>query len=382
MCGTELSATSSCTHYYKKDIIMKKDSKSKGTWIHRFAIRLCTVILTILIFWVLGFFVDDIDSIPGPNRYDIEKKYVSSELLDRITALDVQIGEIAKRIQHQTERQRVIGDSSRSLQQTIGQLIELRKLSMEKSVKFSESEQTNFANSMNLFLENQNKYQELSQTVSAMMEQKEKLLQEKDQLEEEDKKQREPAREEYNQLFDQHCLKIAFLQLLVLVPILAIAATVLIKKRDSIYFPLYLAAGIASLLKVALVVHEYFPSRFFKYILIGGLLIAVGRLLVYFIRTIAFPKVQWLVKQYKEAYERFLCPVCEYPIRIGPRKFLFWTRRTVNKLVVPGESSCAEEAYICPSCGKQLFEECASCRKIRHSLLPNCLHCGAEKEIK
>ena len=83
--------------------------------------------------------------------------------------------------------------------------------------------------------------------------------------------------------------------------------------------------------------------------LILSLLLAVAGLLTYFIRTIAYPKMQWLVKQYREAYERFLCPVCEYPIRTGPRRFLFWTRRTVNKIVVPMERGDQEEVYTCPS---------------------------------
>src|SRR5439155_13089901 len=124
-------------------------------------------------------------------------------------------------------------------------------------------------------------------------------------------------------------------QLAVLLPLLGVAAFLVIKKRSSIYFLLYLAFGGATLLKIGLVIHEYFPSKYIKYVLIGAMLLAVGRLLIHFIRTIAFPKVQWLLKQYREAYERFLCPVCEYPIRVGPRRFLFWTRGTVNKLVVP-----------------------------------------------
>jgi len=127
--------------------------------------------------------------------------------------------------------------------------------------------------------------------------------------------------------------------------------------------------------------HEYFPTEYFKYILIVALLLAVARVLIYFIRTIAFPKRQWLVTQYREAYERFLCPICEYPIRTGPRRFLFWTRRTVKKLAVRGDHS-EEEAYTCPSCGSGLFEACPSCGKIRHTLLPHCSHCGSEKGIE
>jgi predicted RNA-binding Zn-ribbon protein involved in translation (DUF1610 family) len=142
---------------------------------------------------------------------------------------------------------------------------------------------------------------------------------------------------------------------------------------------LLLAFAGATLLKVGLVIHEYFPYGFSKYVLTIALLLVVGRVLVYLIRTIAFPKLSGLLKQYREAYERFLCPVCEYPIRIGPRRFLYWTRRTVNKLVVPSEAEGKEECYTCPACGSQLFEECASCHRIRHALLPHCAHCGAEK---
>ncbi len=89
-------------------------------------------------------------------------------------------------------------------------------------------------------------------------------------------------------------------------------------------------------------------------------------------------------KQYRQAYERFLCPVCEYPIRTGPRKYLYWTRRTVHKTALTGTSSSAPDVdalYTCPACGTCLFEKCVSCESICHSLLPNCEHCGAERTL-
>ena len=360
---------------------MAAEVKSKGTWLHRFVIRFFTVVLAVLVFWVLGFLVGDIQSIRGPDYSTIEKKHLDKDLVAKRDALEKQIADLTRRIANETEKQRVVGDSSRSLQQTIRQLLELQKLGMQKRIAFSDTEQANFTTSLNLFLDNQRKYQELSQTVSDMLERKQGLVQEKERAEQELEMQRQPAWAEYYALRQRHRMKLAFFQLAILLPILAVAAAVIIKKRSSIYFPLYLAFGAATLVKVALVVHEYFPSKYFKYILLGGLLLVVGRLLVYFIRAIAFPKTQWLVKQYREAYERFLCPVCEYPIRIGPRRFLFWTRRTVNKLVVPGGQGDAEEPYTCPSCGSGLFEECPSCHKIRHAMLPHCSHCGAERDI-
>ncbi|RMD78708.1 MAG: hypothetical protein D6820_09475, partial [Lentisphaerae bacterium] len=238
------------------------------------------------------------------------------------------------------------------------------------------------ASSLKLFLDNQKKYQELSQAIAELLERKQKLVQEERKIEHTIELQRQPAHKEYQRLNRKHRLKLAFLQLAILLPLLIVAVVLMIKKRSSIYFPLYLAFALATLLKVGLVVHEYFPSRYFKYILIGGLLIIVGRLLIHFIHAIAFPKKQWLFKQYREAYERFLCPVCEFPIRTGPRRFLYWTRRTVNKIVVPAEHNEQEETYTCPVCGSTLFEECSSCHKVRHAMLPNCVHCGDEKEIK
>jgi len=356
-------------------------TKSKGTWIHRFAIRLFTLFLAVLVFWILGFFVEDIQSIRGPDYSSIEKKYLDGNQVSKRTALEKQISELTRQIENQTEKQRVVGDSSRNLQQTLNQLLELQKIGLQKDVAFSDTEQANFSSSLKIFLDNQKKYQESSQTVSDMLEQKQGLVREREQTEQEIEKQRQPARDEFNRLSKKHRLNLAFLQLAILLPILLVAAMVILKKHSSIYFPLFLAFGAATLLKVALVVHEYFPSKYFKYILIGGLLLVVIRLLISFIRTIAFPKTQWLVKQYRECYERFLCPVCEYPIRTGPRRFLFWTRRTVNKRVVPTGPGDQEEVYTCPSCGGALFEECSSCHKIRHAMLPHCSHCGAEKGI-
>jgi hypothetical protein len=361
---------------------MRAEGKSKGPWLHRLAIQVFTVVLAVLVFWLLGFLVEDIESIPGPDYDSIENGHLDKDLLAKRTTLEQQITDLTRQTENQAEKQRVVGDSSRNLQQTITQLVELQKLGMQKNAPFSGTEQANFTSSLKLFLENQKKYQELSQTVSDLLDRKHSLVREKEVAEGELEQQRRPARDEYERLSTEHQLKLAFLQLAILVPLLVVAAAVIIKKRASIYFPLFLAFGVATLIKVALVVHEYFPTKYFKYVLIVSLLLVVARLLIYFIRTIAFPKAQWLLKQYREAYERFLCPICEYPIRIGPRRFLFWTRRTVNKMVVPSGQGDQEQAYTCPSCGSGLFEQCPSCHKIRHALLPHCVHCGSEKDVK
>ena len=361
---------------------MKSTSKSKGPWAHRFFVRFLTVAMAILVYWLLGFFVEDIRSIQGPDYQTIEPKYIDTNLTEKSASLEKQIADLTRQIETQTHKQQVLGDSSANLQQTINQLLELQKLGIQKNVSFSDTQQADFTNSLNLFLENQKTYQDLNQAISDLTDQKQQLAQVKKQTDDEIEKQRVPARDEYNSLTRKHNIRVASMQLAILLPILLIAAGLIIRKRTSIYFPLSLAFGAATLLKVTLVIHEYFPSKYFKYILILALLLVVIRLLVHFIKAIAFPKVQWLLQQYREAYEGFLCPVCEYPIRIGPLRFLFRTRGTVNRTVLSGDRAEQEEPYTCPSCGRSLFEECPSCHKIRHALLPHCMHCGAEKVIE
>jgi predicted RNA-binding Zn-ribbon protein involved in translation (DUF1610 family) len=133
---------------------------------------------------------------------------------------------------------------------------------------------------------------------------------------------------------------------------------------------------------VLVVVHEYFPAIYFRYLLIGTSLLFTIWLLVKLVRMIARPHANWLLKQYREAYEAFLCPVCDFPIRRGPLKYLSWTKRTIKRLPMPTSASGNEPevAYTCPMCATRLYEECSHCHGIRTSLLPACSHCGDVKE--
>ncbi|MFA0888060.1 MAG: hypothetical protein ACC613_03060 [Synergistales bacterium] len=359
---------------------MPNPEKPKGTWAHRIAIRFFTVALSVLFFWLIGFLLQDIRTIKGPEYKTVEQSHLDARLVEKKTLLDAQIAETSRQAGNLTEKQRIIGDGSRSLQQTLTQIIELQKQGLQKNVAFTERQQAGFSESLNLFLENQRQYQALSQSLSELTERKQLLAAERDRIAGEIEKQRKPAREEFERQLARHRLRLASIQLSVLLPILLIAAWLVAKKRGGLYAPVYLAIGAASLARVAFVIHQYFPARVFRYILTLALIAAVMKLLVHFIRTVAFPAKTFLARQYREAYERFLCPVCEYPIRIGPRRFLFWTRRTVNRIVVPTGQGEREEPYTCPSCGSRIFEECPSCGQVRHSLLPYCTHCGAKSE--
>jgi rubrerythrin len=101
------------------------------------------------------------------------------------------------------------------------------------------------------------------------------------------------------------------------------------------------------------------------------------------LRMVVPPKKEFLLKQFREAYEKFVCPVCEYPIRRGPLRYAFWTKRTIRKLILPEPSAPAtnDDPYTCPACGVMLYEKCPVCGGVRHSLLAYCEKCGASKEV-
>jgi predicted RNA-binding Zn-ribbon protein involved in translation (DUF1610 family) len=358
-----------------------KEKPAKGAWGLRTLIRLFTVILGVLIFWLLGFVVKDIKSVKGPEYAKIELKHLDQALLEKKKELNRQIGGLERDISHKNDQKRLIGDSSENLLRTINQLMELQKLSLQKGLSFSDAEKANLAASLSNFLENQKTYQGLNQGIADLTSKKLRMEEDRRQIDQEINKAKEPARKEFEKQYESHRLRLAFFQLLILVPLLLGAGILLLKLRASIYFPLFLAFGGATLVKAALVIHEYFPSRYFKYILLLALLGVVARLLIHFIRTVAYPRKDWLRRQYREAYESFMCPVCEYPIRTGPRRFLYWTRRTIHKVLPRGDAAEKPGPYSCPSCGAHLFEECPSCHQIRHALLDYCEHCGAEKEV-
>src|SRR5207249_4622875 len=116
-------------------------------------------LLGLLIFWLLGFVLEDIASIPGPNYADIERRHVDLTLVSKQQQMSKQLADLEQEIANNQEQQRLIGDSSQNLQRTINQLVELQKLSMQKSVSLSDAEKNNLSASLTQFFSNQKNYQ-------------------------------------------------------------------------------------------------------------------------------------------------------------------------------------------------------------------------------
>jgi predicted RNA-binding Zn-ribbon protein involved in translation (DUF1610 family) len=361
---------------------MNETPKSKGPWTHRVLVLLFSLLLGVLCYWLLGFVVNDIGTWPGPSYRDVERRLVDQQLLRRAEDLQAQIQDINRAIADHRKRQDVLRDSTSASERSMGQLLEMHRLALQKNVTPSEAEQKALAESEQLFLANQTQYQQINQTIAQLTDQLRDLEGQQRATARDLEQQRRPVHAEFSSLQTRHQLKLAALKLAALLPLLLAAVLLFLTKRTSLYAPLIYAFGIAVLAKVILVMHEHFPRRYFKYVLIVAALALVARILVYLLRMVAFPKTDWLLKQYREAYEHFLCPVCNYPIRRGPLKYLFWTRRTLKKVqFAPDASAEAEGPYVCPVCGTRLFEECESCHAIRHSLLPVCAKCGVERPL-
>jgi len=168
-------------------------------------------------------------------------------------------------------------------------------------------------------------------------------------------------------------------KLAVLVPLMAVALALFIKKRSGPYAPPVYAFGLAVLAEVLQVIHEHFHTGYFIYILLLAAIAVVVRAIIYLVKVMRSPSAAWRLARYRQAYATFLCPICGFPIRRGPMKFMVWTRRSLKEPPAPTTlpEARAAEPYTCPSCGTRLFEECATCHAIRHALLPACERCGA-----
>lgn len=358
---------------------MSENKKVKGTWTQRFSTIFLSLVLGVLLFWLLGFITKDIGSLRGPDFSKVQAKYLDSEVVGKHESLKENLDGIRENIRNRREQQGILQDSSNNLQKTIDQLLSIQRQSIEKNSDFPEENRQTLFESQKLFLENQKQYQDLNREIGELTLQQQKLEKELTFVSKQIESQKALARKEYNGLRSRHRLKIAALKLAVMLPIFLIAAWFFMKKRSGHYGPIVYAAFIAVFIKVSLVVHEYFPRRYFKYIAILVIIGIVLKLLVYLLKRIVAPKKAWLIKQYQEAYDRNICPICGKPVRIGPLRYATRTKRGVVVWAGPREESCSQQIYTCPSCGTELYAKCSKCSDIRHSLLPFCEHCGNEK---
>lgn len=355
--------------------------KARGTLWMRTGILLLAAVFGVLVYWSVGFLLNDIAVFRRPDREAFFKERRDPALRDRLEALEGRL----KELEHQhtlLEQQRgFIRDSSSSLQITVDNLFKLKDRNQQL---VSEAQFGQVLASLDKIIAIQDEFKATAESYIRTTNEKHEVRKEIAALKRRISEQDEAIATAYAEGVRRQQIRSTILKLTLLLPLVAVCTVVLVRRRDSLYRMLFASTAGAIYLKTGLVIHERFPSRWFKYILTAGLLLLVAWGFVWLIRRLVKPKLDLLLKQYRQAYEHYLCPVCEYPIRRGPRKYLYWTRRTVHKVALaPAAGAPAEDdqPYACPSCGTTLFETCPSCGKVRHSLLPACQSCGATKEI-
>src|SRR5260221_3257952 len=273
----------------------------RGPWLHRVGVVIFTALAGVLFFWLLGFVVDDIGAIQGPQLAEAEKGIVDPALVKQDEVISGKLEGVKHEIESLNARQTLLKDSTTSSQETMNQLLDVQKRNLEKGIAPTATEKATVAESERLFIAKQERYQSLNEELEKRGEEQRGLEASKSTLDARLSVQREHAQRKLEELNRSHRLRLAALQLLVLIPILFAAAWVLYRWRTTIYAPLLYALGLAVLVKVLLVIHEYFPTPYFKYILLLASLVLVIRVLVFLLQATTHPRAAALIKQYPDA---------------------------------------------------------------------------------
>ena len=356
------------------------EAERRGTWWQRVLIWIFSAVLTLLIYWLLGFVLNDIGRLPGPDWAELEAAQIDPALKATDKQLEESIVDVNRQIENQRRRQQLLRESTTSSQTTLQQLLELLRVSIEQDATLPEDQQQALADSQRLFLDNQKKDQEYNDSLSSLQEQLATLQEQQRTHREVLEKARRPVADEFNRLQRRHDWRVAAIKIGFLTPLLMVGGYLFARHRNGRYAPMIYALDAALLAKAFIVMHEYFPREYFKYVLIVCSLAVIGLLLARLLKMVAEPGRDARLKQSREAYESFHCPVCQFPIRRGPLKFMSWSARSLRKTSLPLVNS-PDEPYTCPACATALYEKCPNCGAIRHGLLPACEHCGAEKEV-
>ncbi len=359
--------------------------KHRGSFFLRLMVLGFSIAVGVLAFWLLGYVLRDIDRIDGPNYSQMLEAELPQQLIEQRDQLEQRQLELNQKIQSAQEKRRLTAQTTGDSQQTINQLLELERLANEKSQPLTTEQQQALTENLQLFLENQRQAQQLNSELSTLNDQLGDL---RDQVQANASAITSvsvPIQERYNELYQRHQWQLAAYKLGLLIPLLLVCGWLFVRHSGGTYAMLVYALAGAVAARVLLVMHEHFPAIYFRYILIVlSLAIAIG-VLVKLLRLLDRPSRGWLLSQYREAYASFFCPVCAYPVQRGPLKFAYWTRRSLKKhsLSMAGlfPANEGDRPYVCPCCATRLFESCEQCGEVRHSLLPACEKCGAERTV-
>ena len=142
---------------------MEAKRKAKGSWGVRFFIVVLGITLGVLFFWLLSFIENDIGTMPGPQWNTVRGEFVSQEMDDNSQKLQKEVTALNRKIDSLREQQRMLGDSTGILQNTINQLLSMQQQAIDSGETFPPESAGALRESQAAFLENQKQDQLLWQ---------------------------------------------------------------------------------------------------------------------------------------------------------------------------------------------------------------------------
>jgi hypothetical protein len=106
--------------------------KPRGPLTHRILIGFFTIVLSLLAYWLLEFVMSDIDSLPGPQRQELEARILDKSLLERERSANRELARIEQRRQDVFARQASLEASTKSSRETMNQLLDIQRLELQK----------------------------------------------------------------------------------------------------------------------------------------------------------------------------------------------------------------------------------------------------------
>ena len=92
------------------------ERERRGTWWQRVLVWAFSILLTLLIYWLLGFILNDIGRLQGPIWTDFEAAQLDPELRAAEGRLDDEIAEVDRQLANLQRRQQLLRDSTASSQ--------------------------------------------------------------------------------------------------------------------------------------------------------------------------------------------------------------------------------------------------------------------------
>ncbi len=327
----------------------------RAPFLLRALILLLSFLAGLLALWLLGFVLDDIGQVERPQFAAYEAESLDAEAVAEERELRQRLEQAETELGRQREIQSSLRASIDNARGTIDQMLAIRRLALEKGVDWDEAESAALSTAQERFLDSQDQLDESLGLAAGLEEQRHQLNAALAVVVASLERQRDPAREAYQDALQRREYRVAAYKLAFLLPVFLAASWLVAKRRGSLYRPLYLALLLAATWQLGAVIHEHFPAEFFKYLALGAGLVVVVAFLVTLLRGAARPSGVVLLRRNREGYRRWECPRCAFPIRTGTEA---------------GPATCA-------SCGLELYRKCEACGETRHSQLPHCESCGA-----